>query len=55
MVDFFKFVLKYEKDNKMSLYNLAVCFAPCLLRSEKPSLADIGHIGKMVNVIKILI
>lgn len=30
-------ILPYEKYTKMNANNLAICFAPCLLKSEKPS------------------
>lgn len=43
-----------QADNKMSLHNLAVCFTPCLMRSEKPSMSDLIYVSKGVFVVNLL-
>ena len=45
-------VITRETANKMSTNNVAICFAPCLMRSETPSIQDIIFTGKSVNVVK---
>lgn len=54
LIDFLLLINNYESVNKMTKYNLAVCFAPCLLRAETVSMADVINIGKMVSAIKIM-
>lgn len=39
----------------MSGHNLAICFSPALMRSEKASFADIVNASKSVTVTDILI
>ena len=47
-------VLPHEKTSKMSSHNLAICFSPSLMRSEKASMADLIYASKSVNVTEIL-
>lgn len=35
----------------MNTYNLAVVFTPCLLRSEKATMADLLNAGSMANIV----
>jgi hypothetical protein len=46
-------VIKNEADNKMSANNIAVCFAPCILRSKVSSFDDIANSKKAVEYCKI--
>lgn len=46
-------VLKKEQFNKMSAQNIAICFAPCIFRSEKPSVADLVYASKGVIYCKL--
>lgn len=46
-------VLKKEQFNKMSAQNIAICFAPCIFRSEKPSAADLVYASKGVIYCKL--
>lgn len=39
----------------MSANNLAICFSPSLMRSEKPSMADLINASKSVTITNILI
>lgn len=48
-------VLPLEKETKMGAHNLAICFSPALMRSEKPSFADIANASKAVTVTEIMI
>ena len=50
-----KDVLPHENKSKMSANNLAICFSPSLMRSEKPSMADIANASKAVAITNILI
>ena len=47
-------ILNQEK-NKMSSQNVSICFAPCLLRAEKASPADLIYASKCAMVTKILL
>lgn len=56
VIDFLrKDVIPVEKETKMSAHNLAICFSPAFMRSEKPSFADIANASKAVMVTEILI
>jgi hypothetical protein len=46
-------VIRNEADNKMSANNIAVCFAPCILRSEVSSFDDIANSKKAAEYCKI--
>jgi len=48
-------VLPNEKYSKMSANNLAICFSPSLMRSEKASMADILNASKSVNITNIML
>jgi hypothetical protein len=51
VIDFLrKDVVPVEKETKMSAHNLAICFSPAFMRSEKPSFADILNASKAVIV-----
>lgn len=51
VIDFLrKDVVPVEKETKMSAHNLAICFSPAFMRSEKPSFADIVNASKAVVV-----
>ncbi len=39
----------------MSAHNLAICFSPAFMRSEKASFADIANAGKSVTITEIMI
>ena len=39
----------------MNANNLAICFAPCLLKSEKPSELDLIYATKSSHVVKTVI
>ncbi|KRX00246.1 Rho GTPase activation protein [Pseudocohnilembus persalinus] len=54
LMEFLIKVQSYQKQNQMSVYNLAVCFAPCLLRSEQSSMLDIKLTGGYVRLIQII-
>lgn len=41
--------------NKMTAQNIAICFAPCLMRAEKASAADLIYASKCAIVSRILI
>jgi hypothetical protein len=56
LIDFLKKdVVPHEKKSKMSANNLAICFSPSLMRSEKPSMADLINASKSVAITNILI
>lgn len=48
-------ILPYEKWTKMTANNLAICFAPCLLKSEKPSELDLIYATKSSLVVKLIL
>ncbi len=48
-------VLPAEKYTKMNANNLAICFAPCLLKSEKPSELDLIYATKSSHVVKLIL
>jgi hypothetical protein len=48
-------VIGHVEDNKMTALNLSICFAPCLLRAEKPSPADLIFANKCAMVVRILL
>ncbi len=50
-----KDVVPVEHQTKMSAHNLAICFSPAFMRSEKPSFADIANASKAVIVTEIMI
>ncbi|CAD8189601.1 unnamed protein product [Paramecium pentaurelia] len=37
LIEFIKFVAKFENENKMGLYNLSIIFAPCFFRANNNS------------------
>ena len=39
----------------MSANNIAICFSPSLMRSEKPSMADLVNASKLVAITNVLI
>jgi hypothetical protein len=39
----------------MTAQNIAICFSPCLMRSEKPSMADFAYATKAVLYATLLI
>lgn len=41
--------------NKMTAHNIAICFAPCLLRAQKASMADIIYASKCAITTRILL
>ena len=45
-------VVSRESKNKMNYQNVAICFAPCLMHSEVPSIQDLIYAGKSVAVVK---
>lgn len=56
LIDFLKKeVITRSGSNKMPAHNLAICFSPCLLRSEKPSTADLIYASKAVFIVGLLI
>lgn len=56
LVDFLKKdVITQEKSSKMSLNNIAICFSPCLMRSQVQSNADLIYAGKAVGYTNLLI
>ena len=56
LLDFLiKDVISKEESNKMSAYNLAVCFSQSLMRSEVPSMADIERAKLSVAVTNTMI
>jgi hypothetical protein len=56
LIDFLKReVITRCASNKMPTHNLAICFSPCLLRSEKPSTADLIYASKAVFIVGLLI
>jgi hypothetical protein len=48
-------VIPVERETKMGAHNLAICFSPAFMRSEKPSFADIANASKAVTVTEIMI
>ena len=50
-----KDVLPNEKFSIMSANNLAICFSPSLMRSEKASMADLINASKSVNITNIML
>lgn len=49
LIDFLKKdVVTREKENKMSANNIAICFSPCLMRSEVASVSDLLFASKSV-------
>ncbi len=57
------FLLQFLRDdviskaafNKMTAQNISICFAPCLLRAEKASAADIIYASKCAIITRILL
>lgn len=45
-----KDVIPVERETKMTAHNIAICFSPAFMRSEKPSFADIANATKAVNI-----
>ena len=41
MTNFFLMIIRFEKESEMTLYNISVVFAPCLLRSKVTSFEDL--------------
>ena len=39
--------------NKMTNYNMAVCFFPCIFKSKTISQIDLIYSGKFVNLLKV--
>eukprot|EP00825_Cyclidium_porcatum_P018117 TRINITY_DN2073_c0_g1_i3.p1 TRINITY_DN2073_c0_g1~~TRINITY_DN2073_c0_g1_i3.p1 ORF type:complete len:247 (-),score=47.42 TRINITY_DN2073_c0_g1_i3:86-826(-) len=50
LIEFLKYIASFNQQNNMNIQNLSVCFAPCILKSETVSIADMVNIQKMVNV-----
>ena len=48
-------VISKQEKNKMSSQNVSICFAPCLLRSEKASVADLIYASKAAMATKLMI
>lgn len=48
-------VISNVKFNKMTAQNISICFAPCLLRAEKASAADIIYASKCAIATRILL
>ena len=48
-------VIENQSKNKMSSQNISICFAPCLLRAEKASHADLIYASKCAMVTKIML
>jgi hypothetical protein len=48
-------VISNSAYNKMTAQNISICFAPCLLRAEKASMADIIYASKCAIVTRILL
>jgi hypothetical protein len=48
-------VISNSPFNKMTAQNISICFAPCLLRAEKASMADIIYASKCAIVTRILL
>jgi hypothetical protein len=46
-------VIARQEKNKMSNYNMSVCFCPCVFRSEAPTLADLLNSGKFAGILNI--
>lgn len=56
LIDFLKKdVIVREKENKMNANNIAICFSPCLFRSEVSSMADLVYASKSVIYSNLLI
>lgn len=54
MVRFMLRVSHHQDENKMTNYNLSMCFAPCFLRS-KNEMQDIKYIGQYIRIINIIL
>lgn len=52
---FLEHVIPNEPHNKMTAQNIAICFAPCLMRAEVSGPADLIYASKCMSVNKILI
>lgn len=48
-------VITQQEKNKMTTQNISICFAPCLLRAEKASHADLIYASKCAMVTKLLL
>lgn len=48
-------VILNQPYNKMTAQNISICFAPCLLRAEKASPADIIYASKCAIVTRMLL
>lgn len=48
-------IIKYQEENKMSSYNLAVVFGPCFFRPKQYSLQDLMSSGKFSFMIKMIL
>jgi hypothetical protein len=56
LIDFLKKdVISREKLNLMTANNIAICFSPCLMRSEVASMADFAYASKSVTYSNLLI
>lgn len=47
-------VISKMEINKMNMYNMSVCFCPCVFRSEVASLNDLMNAGKFAGILHIL-
>ena len=41
MTNFYNLIIQHEEKNEMTVYNMSVVFAPCLLRSREATLEDL--------------
>lgn len=46
-------VISRQEHNKMSMYNMSVCFFPCIFKSKTISEIDLLNSGKFVAILKI--
>ena len=50
-----KGIVKYEQQNKMSAYNLAVVFGPCFFRPKEYRVDDLINSGRFSKIVLLLI
>lgn len=50
-----KGIVRFKEINKMSSYNLAVVFGPCLFRPQTYSVEDLLNSGKFSKIILLLL
>ena len=50
-----KDVIPLAQENKMTLQNIAICFAPCLMWAETRSIKDLVYATKSVRVVSHMI